>query len=157
VHCAEPAAPGVSEKGQAAKVTTRVIQLELDSAWLDNPSNFGRFVQRVGLIPTVELNRIAVAARRLPRLYESGVRYASEPEWPERFRDAENVYHSGFGDCAQLAAWRVAELRERDGDKSARIAVMRGLDPGKEKLFHVVVRRGDGRIEDPSTILLGGR
>jgi hypothetical protein len=138
-------------------VTTRVIQLELDSKWLDNPSNFGRFVQRVGLIPTVELNRISVRAGRLPLLYESGVGYATEREWPERFRDGENVYNSGFGDCAQLAAWRLAEIQELEGDKQAKIAVMRGLDPGKERLFHVVIRRGDRRIEDPSTILLGGR
>lgn len=132
-------------------MSTRVIQLELDSVRLNNPREFAKFI-RLALTPIVVLNVFARKAGRVPALYASGVRYKKEPEWPEKFRDAQNVYKSGYGDCAQLAAWRVADYIVQG--KKAKIAVM--FDR-KRRIFHVVVRRHDGRIEDPSTVLLGGR
>ena len=66
---------------------------------------------------------------RLPPLYESGVRFRAEP-WAsmpaavvgpggmrpmgpiEQFAPYVVLLKRGFGDCAQLCAWRVAELRE---------------------------------------------
>jgi hypothetical protein len=51
-----------------------------------------------------------------------------------------------------VACWRVAELRER-GEK-ARVAFTwrtgKKPDGVTFKLFHVIVRRGDGKLEDPS-------
>lgn len=93
-------------------------------------------------------------AFRIPPLYRSGVRYqrdhctigargirgACEP-----FRSPLEVLRTKRGDCDDLAAWRAAELIIR-GDKRARARAVRSPGVG----WHVVVRHGDGRIEDPS-------
>jgi len=155
---------------------TRVIQLELDSARLNNGRDFARFV-RLALAPIVTLNIIARREGKVPPLYRSGVRFRPEPEFPEKFRDAENVYRTGRGDCAQLAAWCAAD--HVVSGHAAGIAVIRGktvVRNGRRiRPFHVVVRRACeecgglhpehapwcrsrrlGPIEDPS-LILGGR
>jgi hypothetical protein len=50
----------------------------------------------------------------------------------------------GGGDCEDLATWRAAELRAVG--EPARVIVYRSAP----SVLHAVVRRGDGRIEDPS-------
>src|SRR5688572_2809245 len=60
----------------------------------------------------VALNRVQVRAKEVPPLYSSGVRYKEEPAGVETLRDALTTYRLRAGDCAHLAAWRVAELRE---------------------------------------------
>lgn len=70
----------------------------------------------------VASNRVAIrdAKRKgkpLPRLYESGVEYETEP-WPkgvEEFADYSTILRRGWGDCDDLCAARVAELQE-DGE-----------------------------------------
>lgn len=100
-----------------------------------------------------------------PSLYLSGVRFRAEP-WAmpgglplpiELFDPIPKIIERGFGDCAQLCAWRVAELRE-SGDSKARLRFFcrtRGerTDPKRQRWYHVQVRRGDGEIEDPSRML----
>jgi len=54
------------------------------------------------------------------------------------------TYARGGGDCEDLAAWRAAELRI--AGEPARVVVVRSA-PG---VLHAVVRRANGRIEDPS-------
>lgn len=93
--------------------------------------------------------------RRVPLLYQSGVRYAEEP-WNangarvEEFADIPTVYARRWGDCDDLAPWRVAELRAMGEPAKIRIT-WKTLKSGR--LFHVLVRRANGQIEDPSKIL----
>lgn len=97
------------------------------------------------------LASVQLAARAYPPLYQSGVRYRAESgtEWWLGPRD---VFRRGHGDCEDLVAWRVAELRAA-GEVLARPACY-SPQPG---LVHCVVRRADGRIEDPSRVLgMGG-
>lgn len=90
--------------------------------------------------------QIAAGAVRVP-LFSSGVRYEREPAGRERWQSARETLRRKAGDCEDLVAWRVAELRAR-GD-NARPLVYQPR-PG---LLHCVVRRGDGSIECPSRIL----
>lgn len=81
-------------------------------------------------------------------LYESGVRYSQEGRGDEVWQAVPVIRDTA--DCEDLACWRAAELRVSGEDPDAR-AVARGkpLAPGRV-LYHVVVQRGDGTIEDPS-------
>lgn len=47
----------------------------------------------------------------VPPLYASGVRYQEDPPGREDWRDCWAVLDRGVGDCDQVVAWRVAELR----------------------------------------------
>lgn len=85
--------------------------------------------------------------RGLPGLYESGARYRRESEGREEWRDAARVARDRVGDCEDLAAYRVGELLARGERACAHVYQPR---PG---LWHVVVRRADGTIEDPSARL----
>lgn len=83
----------------------------------------------------------------VPTLYGSGVRY----RWvrPGNGWDhAGIVLARGSGDCKDVGAWRVAELRLDGEDARPHIIHTGGTN------YHVQVRRGDGRIEDPSAVLL---
>lgn len=94
-----------------------------------------------------------------PYLYQSGVRYQREDRCEEaregescseeRFVTIPELYRLGVGDCDDLAAARAAELRVLEKDRGARVLVLE-IRPGH---YHVVVRRGDGTIEDPSARL----
>jgi hypothetical protein len=102
---------------------------------------------------------------RIPLLYKSGVRYATDvchapgvPGACERFlsvlqglREFRSGQVAGL-DCDDLGPWRAAELRQRLGDKHARAFPI--VSPGIG--YHILVRRGDGTVEDPS-IKLGMR
>ena len=96
-----------------------------------------------------------------PRLYASGVVYLPEPDGHEIFADIPSVLKEGGGDCDDLVAWRVAELRFFNIDKRARvrlIAYPRECPTTDEPctLYHVQVLRS-GRLknypEDPSARL----
>ncbi len=125
---------------------TRRIAVHLESPVLDHWEPFSRMA-RAALEAVVLVNRVTMRSRRVPALYRSGVRYASEPAGTESFVDCTTVLERGKGDCAHLCAYRVAELRERGEPAALRITFKRL--PGK-RLFHVQVRRQSGRIEDPS-------
>lgn len=112
---------------------------------------------------------------KFPPLYESGVRFRAEP-WAtmpdpaavllpgyrplppiEQFCPYVTLIQRGFGDCAQLCAARVAELREAgEEDAALRYYVRSDAPPGapnRRRWYHVEVRRGarGGRaVEDPS-------
>jgi hypothetical protein len=51
----------------------------------------------------------------LPDLYQSGVKYHLEPEGVEEWVDIPCVLERGWGDCDDLAPYRIAELRIRHG------------------------------------------
>jgi len=96
-----------------------------------------------------------------PRLYESGVVYIPEPEGQEIFADIPNVIAAGGGDCDDLVAWRVAELKFHGIDKRARVRLIayprQCPVPGEPcTLYHVQVLRSgllSNYPEDPSARL----
>lgn len=111
---------------------------------------------------------------QFPPLYESPVRFRVEP-WAlmpeaagmpagyrplppiEQFCPYVTLLQRRWGDCAQLCAARVAELRAA-GEEDAALRYYVRSDgpsgmPGRRRWYHVEVRRGSrgGReIEDPS-------
>lgn len=74
------------------------------------------------------------------------VRWKPEPPGGEHFDHAGLVLGRGWGDCDDLAPWHAASLRVTGKDPGARAVVQRS---GPKK-WHAVVRRSNGRIEDPS-------
>ena len=109
----------------------------------------------------VAANRLLIRKGLLPPLYRSNVLYQREPKGQETFVDAGLVHRRGHGDCAHLAAWRVAELQEalvraiKAGrvKPGARMPSLRLYMRPKHRTVHVQVRHSDGRIEDPSRFL----
>ena len=67
----------------------------------------------------VVVNGLFLRAHHVDPLYQSGVRYQQEPPdgKPEEFAAIPMVLSRGWGDCDDLAPWRVAELQE-DGEKA---------------------------------------
>lgn len=103
------------------------------------------------------LMRDALArGRRFPPLLGGRFRYQREDytgPHPEDWRDAVEVVRRRGGDCEDLAAYRAAELRltgRADAVPMYRVASRIG---GGGRLFHIVVDRGDGALEDPSRML----
>lgn len=83
-------------------------------------------------------------ARPQPPLYRAGVRYdRRDPD--ERWQLPRETVARGRGDCEDLASYRAAELRIA-GERDARVIVRR-TGP---TILHAMVRRADGKIEDPS-------
>lgn len=89
------------------------------------------------------------AGKPVPPLYRAGVQYQNEPEGiPDECLDIPKIARQGHGDCFHLSCWLVAELREK-GEKATIRLTWKRRDDGT-RLFHVLVRRGNGKIEDPS-------
>jgi hypothetical protein len=87
-----------------------------------------------------------------PLLYQSGVRYEEEPPGQEDWQDIPTTLGLKVGDCEDLACWRAAELQVRFGEKAWPV-FRHQKRPNGSYLYHILVRRADGRIEDPSRIL----
>lgn len=112
----------------------------------------------------VMADQLYIRTHRVPPIYESGVRYQEEPvnqaNLPgsggtyriEEFAAIPAIMERGWGDCDDLAPWRCAELREHGEPAKIRIQWKKNPETG-QKLYHIVVRRADGRIEDPSLLL----
>ena len=83
-----------------------------------------------------------------PDLYNSGVRYRTQPLGVERFKPVPLILAQGNADCDQLAPWRAAELRVRHGIKA-----MPEVKKMGQALYHVFVRLPDGSAEDVSAHL----
>lgn len=75
-----------------------------------------------------------------------GVRWRPEPPGDEHFDHGLMVQGRGWGDCDDLAPWHAASLRVTGKDRGAK-AFVKPSGPGR---WHALVRRSDGRIEDPS-------
>lgn len=108
------------------------------------------------------INLWQLRQREYPLLYESGIYYKTEPPAVE-WHDIPTLLRLGYGDCKDLAAYRVAELRHR-GVQCKPCIKYKYVDykypNGKKQpvlLIHVMVQFPDGSIEDPSKILgMGG-
>lgn len=87
---------------------------------------------------------------QLPTLYESGVRFRLPPQHGtgfENFCTPLETYQRGWGDCDNLVIWRVAELWDQGESARCRCEWLGDA-------YHVLVRRGNGTLEDPSKILI---
>ena len=83
---------------------------------------------------------------RLPPIYRSGVRYEIERPGRERWLLPSEVAALGRGDCEDLATWAAAQHRITGSDPAARVVTYQSAP----NIRHAVVRRGSGKIEDPS-------
>lgn len=83
-----------------------------------------------------------------PPLYDSGVRYVREPRGSEIWQTPYHAYGTKAADCEDLSCWLTAQLWAQ-GETAARPIVRRISD----RLRHILVRRADGSLEDPSLIL----
>lgn len=104
------------------------------------------YVWLEALVKTDEL--ILKAFPNIPLLYRSGVVYQEEPRGQDDWQDCLTVMQQGWGDCEDLACWRVAELRVRYGVKAE--AEFFWKETHRTLDFHTVVRLPNGKIEDPS-------
>lgn len=108
-------------------------------------------LDRAGLEPAgqalVTLAMHDLRAHRLPPLYSAGVRYRREPPGQEVWQLPSQTAERGFGDCEDLSAWRVAELRL--AGEAAKIVFRKS----GRNLWHALVRRANGDLEDPSAKL----
>lgn len=133
------------------------IEVHLESDELRRSSKAFAAVIRNLLEAVVMANRIQLRLAEsrgtpLPSIYACGVKFMREPRGTETFVDIRRVLERGGGDCAHLAAWRCAELLEQG--ENAAIAVEYRINRKKRsRVFHVVVRRENQEIEDPSLAL----
>lgn len=93
------------------------------------------------------LNTAIIRVENLPSVYDVA-RYKREPRGREEWLHAAQVAKRGTGDCEDLAAYRAAELRVREGEP-ARVQVIRT----GARTLHAVVERADGSIEDVAKAL----
>ena len=73
-----------------------------------------------------KINEGHLAERPYPPLYESGVRYQRE-DGTEEWLDIPTIIEAGWGDCEDLACWRVAELRKQ-GHRAGPYVRFRNID-----------------------------
>ena len=100
----------------------------------------------------VAVDEWSLSQWHFPPLYESGVRYEMEPAGNEVWQSTPALYLRGRGDCEDLTAHLVAELRHQN-DHAAPNMVLAGRAPFGGRLFHFNVKRQNGKIEDPSRAL----
>lgn len=98
-----------------------------------------------------KINEGIIRSYGAPPLYESGVVYKPE-RGTEVWRDIPNILADGWGDCEDLACWRIAELNCA-GIKATPFIKWSFRPDGRIKTYHAVLRVPDGRIEDPSRAL----
>lgn len=89
------------------------------------------------------------AGGQVPPLYAARVAYRPEPPGKEDWDALDIVWPRGYGDCEDLAGWRAAELREVGEPARADCYVSR-VSPEGRKVWHCIVVRADGTVEDPS-------
>lgn len=146
------------------------MKILLDTALIKDPRTVA-LLARGALNITIATNVVMMrqlGPQQFPPLFASGVVFKPEP-WAgkiEEFAHALTVLARGWGDCDDLVAYRVAELRVF-GDRLAGTPPEKALARiyGRDRKMHAQVRRGDapnvvknGTIEDPSRLLgMAGR
>lgn len=86
-----------------------------------------------------------------PLLYDTHVLYQAEVN-TERWADIPTILERGYGDCEDLACWRIAELWA-NGVHAMPFITWRPRADARGTIYHALVRWPDGRIEDPSRAL----
>ena len=129
------------------------VDIRFESDGLEqSPEAFMRVV-RLLAEAAVLANLAHLKRHRVAPLYRSGVQYRNEPPGlPDECVDIPLLYRRGFGDCLHLSAARVAELRAQGENASIKLKFAPATAT-QGRVFHVLVRRGNGQLEDPSRIL----
>lgn len=119
-------------------------------AWLKQ-SKLLAVIVRQALEALIFANRFYLRMHHIPPLYQCGIRYAEEPEGQpyEDFAAVPVVLARKCGDCDDLVSWRIAELRNAGENAKVRLKWQYDLSRGS-RMYHVLVRRADGTVEDPS-------
>lgn len=118
--------------------------------WL-KPSKLLALVIRSALEAVILANRLYLRLYDVPCLYESGIRYEEEPAGQpyEDFAAVPVILARGWADCDDLCCWRIAELR--NAGENAKVRLKWQYDPARgARMYHVLVRRANGQVEDPS-------
>jgi hypothetical protein len=103
----------------------------------------------LAMLVALNLDYLAdVGAENIPPLYESHVRYIPDLYARERWATIPHIWSRGSADCKSLCAWRVAELIARG--ENASCAVSRTPSRSGARVFHILVQRENGSLEDPS-------
>lgn len=97
---------------------------------------------RAALEGLARLDEVVMTKTSIPPLYASGAVYKREPQ--DTWRRADEVLADGWGDCEDLASYRVAELRVTGEDPGAAVDT---YQTGRKR-FHAVVKRTRGTIPD---------
>jgi hypothetical protein len=95
----------------------------------------------------VRVNQEIIKRKKFKPLYKSGVRYVREERMagePERWLNIEELHAKRKGDCEEITAARVAELRALGIDAQPYV---KRTGPKK---FHALVLMPSGKFEDPS-------
>lgn len=129
------------------------IQITLGARSTLRDSRYFALAVRAVMEGVIEANRIFLRHHAVPPMYSLGLKYQSEPPGTtEEFADIPTVLSRGWGDCDDLVAFRIAQLRHEGEHATPRVS-WRPAANGRPRLFHVLVRRADGTIEDPSALL----
>jgi hypothetical protein len=89
--------------------------------------------------------------RDTPSLYQSHVVYRNQTWGDDQWWDIPTLMSMGKGACEDFVAWRVAELTL--AGEAAKVDVITQQDRAGRVVYHVVVKRENGTIEDPSALL----
>lgn len=108
-----------------------------------NPEQWERLLEGV-----IAENIAQLRSGQYPPLYLSGVVYRPE-KGTEDWLTLQQIHASGQADCEDLSAARVAELRFSGRDPLATVHIYHSAPA----TWHAVVRRGSGKIEDPTKIV----
>ncbi len=81
-------------------------------------------------------------------LYQAPVKYHFDPDEPDPWQDIPSTIAKGYGDCEDLACWRIAEYRIKGID--ARPLIRWRKNENGKYTYHALLRLPDGRTEDPS-------
>jgi hypothetical protein len=128
-----------------------IFRVELFGSGRQRPAS--ERVLRLFLEALVAANLAYLQVTPAPGIYQSGVRYRAErPKLrgapiPEEWLTIPYLLKKGYGDCEDLACWRVAEL-QRAG--VAAQPAFRYRQVGNLSIYHIFVRLPGGKVEDPS-------
>ena len=126
--------------------------------WLAHSRELAPVIKMI-LETQVAINQLYIRLHKVPPIYRSGIRYREEPmnllrlgrqrpEAVEEFACIPAIIERGWDDCDGIGPWRCAELRHHGEKAKIRLTWRRHPQTG-QKIFHVVVRRGNGDVEDP--------
>lgn len=113
------------------------------------PQQFDKDVSEIGVL------RQFLESHHAPPTVREALEVLDRKVGGEVFREIPRIIENGGGDCDNVAAWRVAELRELGIRADPYITWRRRPDGGMT--YHVIVYWPDGTSEDPSLLLgMGG-
>lgn len=125
----------------------KTIKFKLTIFRTERERRYSEVILRILLDALVKINLEYLKEHpNTPLLYDSGVRYKRE-DGTEDWLDIGEVLKLGYGDCEDLACYRVAELI-KNGVPARPELIWR--NKGEFYLYHIKVMLHNGITEDPS-------